>query len=160
VAFQYWRVATVMNDGWLNNLNSWDEHFRIVNDLWYFEKTLIPTCHEYISWFLHTCLQVCGSCTSCLSISDWKTYVPVAPPQAQKADLSGLYIYADRNAQLIRFNDMLLPDHPCSLMFNFLEKKIGSKFVEVAEMGRLDQSSLSKVSRLHQVLCNIIYICM
>jgi hypothetical protein len=81
-------------------------------------------------------------------------------PHKLKRPICPVYIYADRNAQLIRFNDMLLPDHPCSLMFNFLEKKIGSKFVEVAEMGRLDQSSLSKVSRLHQVLCNIIYICM
>lgn len=81
-------------------------------------------------------------------------------PHKLKRPICPVYIYADRNAQLIRFNDMLLPDHPCSLMFNFLEKKIGSIFVEVAEMGRLDQSSLSKVSRLHQVLCNIIYICM
>jgi hypothetical protein len=93
------------------------------------------------------------------SISDWKIYVPVAPPQAQKA-ICPIYIYM--LTETLNWSDstigFFLIFH--ALMFNFLEKKIGSKIFEVAEMGHLDQSSLSKVSRLHKVSCNIIYICM
>jgi hypothetical protein len=158
VAFKYWRVATVLNDGWLNNLNSWDQHYRIVNELWYFEKTLIPTGHEYISWFLHTCLQVCGSCTSCLRFQIEKIMSQLLPHKLKRQFVRFTYMLTETlnwSDSTISFS---LIFH--ALMFNFLEKKIGSKFVEVAEMCRLDQSSLSKVSRLQQVLCNIIYICM